>query len=144
MDTDEYDLLDLKMVFSLLESGTTDENLEETLSSLRERHSDRLRNKMAAQFRIDGSSLARDDFADVLINEVISNKVLSYSVSDSNSKLKVIGGKVSTKNIIPDKAIWDMGAPIYISLTSKRTYVSIVALVSEFQDNIADMVRYVF
>ena len=37
-----------------------------------------------------------------------------------------------------------MGAPIYISLASKRTYVSIVALVSEFQDNIADMVRYVF
>ena len=30
MDTDEYDLLDLKMVCSLLESGTTDENLEET------------------------------------------------------------------------------------------------------------------
>ena len=58
-----------------------------------ERHSDRLRNKMAAKFRIDGSSLARDDFADVLINEVISNKVLSYSVSDSNSKLKVIGAK---------------------------------------------------
>ena len=95
MDTDEYDLLDLKMVCSLLESGTTDENLEETLSSLRERHSDRLRNKMAAKFRIDddGSSLARDDFADVLINEVISNKVLSYSASDSNSKLKVIGAK---------------------------------------------------
>ena len=93
MDTDEYDLLDLKMVCSLLESGTTDENLEETLSSLRERHSDQLRNKMAAKFRIDGSSLARDDFADVLINEVISNKVLSYSVSDSNSKLKVIGAK---------------------------------------------------
>ena len=96
MDTDEYDLLDLKMVCSLLQSGTTDENLEETLSSLRERHSDRLRNtnKMAAKFRIDdGSSLARDDFADVLINEVISNKVLSYSASDSNSKLKVIGAK---------------------------------------------------
>ena len=93
MDTDEYDLLDLKMVCSLLESGTTDENLEETLSSLRERHSDRLRNKMASKFRIDGSSLARDDFADVLINEVISNKVLSYSASDSNSKLKVIGAK---------------------------------------------------
>ena len=37
MDTDEYDFLDLKMVCSLLESGTTDENLEETLSSLRER-----------------------------------------------------------------------------------------------------------
>ena len=36
MDTDEYDLLDLKMVCSLLESGTTDENLEETLSSLRD------------------------------------------------------------------------------------------------------------
>ena len=55
--------------------------------------SDRLRNKMAAKFRIDGSSLARDDFADVIINEVISNKVLSYSVSDSNNKLKVIGAK---------------------------------------------------
>ena len=93
MDTDEYDLLDLKMVRSLLESGTTDESLEETLSSLRERHSDRLGNKMTAKFRIDGSSLARDDFADVLINEVISNKVLSYSVSDSNSKLKVMGAK---------------------------------------------------
>ena len=94
MDTDEYDLLDLKIVCSLLESGTADENLEETLSSLRERHSDRLRNKMAAKFRIhDGSSLARDDFADVLINEVISNKVLSYSAIDSNSKLKVIGAK---------------------------------------------------
>ena len=59
----------------------------------RERHSDRLRNKMVAKFRIDRSSLERDDFADVLINEVISNKVLSYSVSDSNSKLKVIGAK---------------------------------------------------
>ena len=91
MDTDEYDLLDLKMVCYLLE--TTDENLEETLSSLRERHSDQLRNKMVAKFRIDRSSLTRDDFADVLINEVISNKVLSYSVSDSNSKLKVIGAK---------------------------------------------------
>ena len=96
MDTDEYDLLDLKMVCYLLESGT-DENLEETLSSLRERHSDRLRNKMVAKFRIDRSSLARDDFADVLINEVISNKVLSYSVSDSNSKLKVIGAKYVLK-----------------------------------------------
>ena len=93
MDTDEYDLLDLKMVCYLLESGTTDENSEETLSSLRERHSDRLRNKMVVKFRIDRSSLARDDFADVLINEVISNKVLSCSVSDSNSKLKVIGAK---------------------------------------------------
>ena len=51
MDTDEYDLLDLKMVCSLLESGTTDENLEETSSSLMERHSDRLRNKMAAKFK---------------------------------------------------------------------------------------------
>ena len=36
------------------------------------------------------------------------------------------------------------GSPIYISLTSKRTYVSIVALVSEFQGNITDMVTYVF
>ena len=52
MDTDEYDLLDLKMVCSLLKSGTTEENLEKTLSSLRERHSDRLRNKMAAKFRL--------------------------------------------------------------------------------------------
>ena len=93
MDTDEYDLLDLKMVCSLLKSGTTDENLEETLSSLRERHSDRLHNKTAAKFRIDGSSLVRDDFADVLMNEVISSQVLSYSLSDSNSKLKVIGAK---------------------------------------------------
>ena len=59
-----------------------------TLSSLREWHSDRLHNKMAAKFRIDGSRLARDNFADMLIDEVISNKVLSYS--DSNSKLKVI------------------------------------------------------
>ena len=49
MDTDEYDLLDLKMVCHLLESGTTDKNLEATLSSLRERHSDRLRNKMVAK-----------------------------------------------------------------------------------------------
>ena len=93
MGTDECDLIDLKMVCYLLESGTTDENLEETLSSLRERHSDRLRNKMVAKFRIDRSSHARDDFVDVLINEVISNKVLSYSVSDSNSKLKDIGAK---------------------------------------------------
>ena len=93
MDTDEDDLLDLKMVCSLFKSGTTDENLEETLSSLRERHSNRLRNKMAAKFRIDGSSLTRDDFADVLVDEVISNKVLSYSVSDPNSKPKVIGAK---------------------------------------------------
>ena len=93
MDTDEYNLLDLKVVCYLLESGTTDENLEERLSSLRERHSDRLRNKMVAKFRIDRSSHATDDFADVLINEVISNKVLSYSVSDSNSKLKDTGAK---------------------------------------------------
>ena len=57
MDTDEYDLLDLKMVCYLLESGTTDENLEETLSSLRERHLDRLRNKMVAKFRIDNQAL---------------------------------------------------------------------------------------
>ena len=33
MDTEEYDLLDLKMMCSLLESGTTDENLEETIRS---------------------------------------------------------------------------------------------------------------
>ena len=65
------------------------------LSSFRERHSDQLQD-----FRIDGSRLARDNFADVLIDEVISNKVLCYP--DSNSKLKVIKGKVSTKNIIPD------------------------------------------
>ena len=52
---------------------------------------------MAAKFRIDRSSLARNDFADVLIDEVISNKVLSYIVSDSNSKLKVIGEKYVLK-----------------------------------------------
>ena len=37
----------------------------------------------------------------MLIDEVIYNKVLYYP--DSNSKLKVIKGKVSTKNIIPDQ-----------------------------------------
>ena len=36
----------------------------------------------------------------MLIDEVIYNKVLYYP--DSNSKLKVIKGKVSTKTIIPD------------------------------------------
>ena len=46
---------------------------------------------MAAKFRIDGSRLARDNFADVLTDEIMSNNVLPYS--DSNSKLKVIGIK---------------------------------------------------
>ena len=40
----------------------------------------------------------------MLIDEVIYNKVLYYP--DSNSKLKVIKGKVSTKTIIPDMGHW--------------------------------------
>ena len=39
----------------------------------------------------------------MLIDEVIYDKVLYYP--DSNSKLKVIKGKVSTKNIIPDSIV---------------------------------------
>ena len=79
----------------------------------------------------------------MLINEVIYNKVLYYP--DSNSKLKVIKGKVSTKNIIPDMG---HGRPIDFSHTKMYllTYVSnvFIALIIEFQDNIAEMVRYVF
>ena len=82
----------------------------------------------------------------MLIDEVIYNKVLYYP--DSNSKLKVIKGKVSTKNII---LIWDMGG-LLISLIPKCTYslmcqmlrAIFIALVIEFQDNIAEMVKYVF
>ena len=100
---------------------------------------------MAAKFKIDGSSLTRNNFADVLIDEVIYNKVLHYP--DSNRKLKVIEGKVSTKNIIPD-----MGHGRPIDFSHIRTYslmcqmlrTIFIALVIEFQDNIADMVRYVF
>ena len=73
----------------------------------------------AAKFKIDGSRLTRDNFADVLIDEVIYNKILCYP--DSNSKLKVIKGKVSTKNII--YLIWDMGG-LLISLISERTRVN--------------------
>ena len=75
------------MVYSILKSGTTGENLGKPypLSECGTRH------KMAAKFRNDGSRLARDNFADVLIVEIISNNVLSYS--DSNSKLKVTGVK---------------------------------------------------
>ena len=84
----------------------------------------------------------------MLIDEVIYNKVFYYP--DSNSKLKVIKGKVSTKNIIPD-TVWDMGG-LLISLIAKCTYslmcqmlrAIFIALVIEFQDNIADMVIYVF
>ena len=72
---------------------------------------------MAANFyfKIGGSRLTRDNFADVLIDEVIHNNVLYYL--DSNSKLKVIKGKVSTKNIIPDM---EHGRPIDFSHI--RTY----------------------
>ena len=70
---------------------------------------------MAAKFKIDGSRLTRDNFADVLIDEVIYNKVLYYP--DSNSKLKVVKGKVSTKNIIPD-----MGHGRPIDFSHIRTY----------------------
>ena len=48
----------------------------------------------------------------MLIDEVIYNKVLYYP--DSNSKLKVIKGKVSTKTIIPDMG---HGRPIDFSHT---------------------------
>ena len=75
---------------------------------------------MAAKFKIDGSRLTRDNFADVLIDEVIYNKVLYYP--DANSKLKVIKGKVSTKNIIPDMG---HGRPVDF-LISESTHVSIV------------------
>ena len=54
----------------------------------------------------------------MLIDEVIYNKVLYYP--DSNSKLKVIKGKVSTKNIIPDMG---HGRPIDFSMYL-LTYVS--------------------
>ena len=45
------------------------------LSSSRERHSEQLRNTVKWQllkFKIDGSRLTRDNFADVLIDEVIN------------------------------------------------------------------------
>ena len=56
----------------------------------------------------------------MLIDEVIYNKVLYYP--DSNSKLKIIKGKVSTKNI-PDMG---HGRPIDFSHTKMYllTYVS--------------------
>ena len=66
----------------------------------------------AAKFKIDGSRLTRDSFADA----VIYNKVLYYP--DFNSKLKVIKGKVSTKNIIPD-----MGHGRPIDFSHIRTYL---------------------
>ena len=53
----------------------------------------------------------------MLIDEVIYNKVLYYP--DSNSKLKVIKGKVSTKNFIPD-----MGG-LLISLIPKCTHLCV-------------------
>ena len=80
----------------------------------------------------------------MLIDEVIYNKVLYYP--DSNSKLKVIKGKVSTKNI-PDMG---HGRPIDFSHTKMYSLMYqmlraiFIALLIEFQDNIADMVRYVF
>ena len=67
---------------------------------------------MAAKFKIDGSRLTGDNSADV-IDEVIYNKVLYHP--DSNSKLKVIKGKVS--NIIPD-----MGHGRPIDFSHIRTY----------------------
>ena len=55
MDTDEDDLRDLKIACSILKSGTmtTGGNLGKP--------------SMAAKFKIDGSVLTRDNFADVLI-----------------------------------------------------------------------------
>ena len=86
-------------------------------------------------------SILKNGTTGVLIDEVIIyNKVLYYS--DSNSKLKVIKGKVSTKNIIPDMG---HGRPIdfsHIRMYSKRVICQLlraifIALVIEFQDNIA-------
>ena len=74
-------------MYSVLKSGTTGENLGKRYP-LSESGA---RNKMAAKFRIDGSRLAMDNLADVLIDEIMSNNVLFYSYS--NSKLKVIGVK---------------------------------------------------
>ena len=101
---------------------------------------------MAAKFKIDGSSLTRNNFADLLIDEVIYNKVLYYP--DSNSKLKVIKGKVSTKSFIPDmghRRLIDFShITSTYSLTCQMLMAIFIALVIEFQDNITDMVRYVF
>ena len=92
-------------------------------------------------------SILKNGTTGVLIDEVIYNKVLYYP--DSNSKLKVIKDKVSTKNIIPD-----MGHGRPIDFSQIRTYsrrvmcqllrAMFIPLVIEFQDNIADIVRYVF
>ena len=68
----------------------------------------------------------------------MDNKVPYYP--DFNSKLKVIKGKVSTKNIIPDMG---HGRPINFSRIRLLRAI-FIALVIEFQDNFADMVRYVF
>ena len=65
----------------------------------------------AAKFKIDGSRLTRDNFAD----EVIYSKVFYYP--DSNSKLKVIKGKVSTKILY---LIWGHGR--HIDFSHIRTY----------------------
>ena len=81
----------------------------------------------------------------MLIDEVTYTKVLYYP--DSNSKLKVIKDKVSTKNIIPDMG---HGRPIDFSHTKMYSLMCqmlraiFIELFIEFQDNIADMVRYVF
>ena len=58
----------------------------------------------------------------MLIDELIYNKVLYYP--DSNSKLKVIKGKVSTKNIIPDTKILYM-VGLLISLIPKGTHLCV-------------------
>ena len=78
------------MACSILKSRTTCKDSEQMLFSLREKHSYQFGNSIG-RFKTDGSRLAREDFADVLNDEVMSNKVLSYG--DYNSKLDLIGAK---------------------------------------------------
>ena len=78
------------MACFILKSKTTREDLEEMLFCLREKHSDQFRNSIG-RFKTDGSRLATKDLADVLNDEVMSNKVLSYD--DYYSKLDFIGAK---------------------------------------------------
>ena len=61
MDTDEDDLRDLKIVYSILKSGTGTQ-----ISFVIPEYCE-----MATLFKIDGSRLARDNFADVITTTLI-------------------------------------------------------------------------
>ena len=71
MDTDEDDLRDLKIVCSILKSRTmtTGGNFGKPCILVQRAalRAASLYCKMAAKFKIDGSVLTRDNFADVLI-----------------------------------------------------------------------------